>query len=376
MDNPNVVSTGKIERSLNLVCGSGLAGLSALLTLGLFLTLAQGNPMNQIIMGSLAVFLELGKVLLFRKKGWYRAIGVLLILLSGLASFGSALLVVESNQATMTKANQVEARSSDSYENGMTEIESLDTQISILVDRLKSYPDNFFSASKDLNSQIQTLRTQRAETLRNLDSKPIEIEHSENEPTKMTMLSLFSDLLKLPIGYVEMGILMFLSVLIELSTISLLTVPNPRLQKQEANGQPTNHRIGNSDNMASEKTPTNQDCRETVQNVHETDKGKVSTLVLNSHEKTSQQPSMKPLRENVSPDEFLEAMTDPESHFLLGRDRTCEILGIPSFTGRKLIRRLMDEGKIQAVGKRLVRYQRSDPTTYTKPRTSEEGEAS
>lgn len=58
---------------------------------------------------------------------------------------------MESNQATLAKANQIDMRNPETYKISMNDVESLDSQISILVNRLKSIPDTYITASKELD---------------------------------------------------------------------------------------------------------------------------------------------------------------------------------------------------------------------------------
>ena len=83
------------ESSLRLLFGILLWGVSATLTLVLLISMGDGTISSKVLLGIVAVALEGSKILAWRKGGPTRIYAVALIILSGIASLGASLQVVE-----------------------------------------------------------------------------------------------------------------------------------------------------------------------------------------------------------------------------------------------------------------------------------------
>jgi hypothetical protein len=87
-----------LESNLRLFFGFLLWAVSATLTCVLLLSLGDGSTLSKILLGIVAVALEGSKILAWRKGGPSRVYAVGLIILSGIASLGSSLEVVEKSK--------------------------------------------------------------------------------------------------------------------------------------------------------------------------------------------------------------------------------------------------------------------------------------
>jgi hypothetical protein len=153
------------------------------------------------------------------------------------------------------------------------------------------------------------------------------------------------------------AIFFFLAVILECSIIVLLSKHNPRIDPKSSkiileaeNGKEfmdlTDHKV----DLFDTKGPRS----------YNRSKSNPTIKGVSNYENTIQtqpEPDMVAKRANllqtITTEQFLEAMIEKNSKFLLGRDTTCAKLGIPSYTGRRLINVLKKDGRIRAVGKRL-----------------------
>ena len=92
--------TFHLESSLRLFFGFLLWGVSATLTFVLLLSLGDGTIFSKVLLGIVAVALEGSKILAWRKGGPSRIYAVALIILSGIASLGTSLQVVEKSKGS------------------------------------------------------------------------------------------------------------------------------------------------------------------------------------------------------------------------------------------------------------------------------------
>ena len=350
LDHPQS-NTSKLEIYLRLSTGIFLWLISTTLTVALFMALAGDNIPRQIVMIGTAIGLESAKLLSFRMGKGFRIISLCLIAISILESFGSALFIVESNQAILAKANQIDVRNTDTYKINLTEVESLDSQISILVNRLKSIPDTYITASKDLNVQIETLRSQKSETLKSLfDIKP-KVDSSIESP--ITMFALFSKITTVNENLIILVILMSLSILLDFSIIALTQNHSTSVEYPIETFQPKvsipKEPVECSSETVEEESP------DSLKNEHS------EVFPTKPVEDSTFSPSSLPMTFHEAPieitaDAFLAemayGMTFP---FLRGHNATSEKIGIPYYKAQLLAKQLLKEGKIKVEGKRLIR---------------------
>ena len=136
--------------------------ISALLTIRLFVGLAE-DPLTWALMAGLALLLECGKVRvtnLYRqkRKKFLAALAGLIVVLSLVASAGSALLLIDARRATAeagrAHATQVETK----YALEVDNIRVLDTQIASLAHKLDETPGQWAGTVKSLSSELARLQ--------------------------------------------------------------------------------------------------------------------------------------------------------------------------------------------------------------------------
>jgi len=326
-----------IEPILRLATGIFLAFISMILTVGLFLSLAGDNFTRQIVMVSLAIGLEAAKILTFRMGKSFKAISISLIAISVLASFGSALLVVESDKTTSMIAAQAGSQSTYQYKSSLAEVESLDTQINVLVGRLNSLPSDFITAGKEISSSIATLRESRAKALKGLTQVPAASVASLEAPT--TMFGLFSRLSRINEGLIILILLLFLAIMLEISILALIQ-NNPTLLQTQ------NDLSYSQPEMSYPDSPKNG---------VKTAQKKEGVSIPGIKAETPPTVSYEPVEADFNPEIFLKAMIDSETYPILrGRDATAQLLGIPAYKAKVIVTKLLQEGKIKVEGKRLV----------------------
>jgi hypothetical protein len=331
------INTTELEINLRLYTGIFLAFISMILTVSLFLSLAGNNLIRQIIMVSLALGLEASKILTFRMRKGYRAISICLIVVSVIASFGSALLVVDNNKANINRIVQAEDSNFYQYKTSVAEIHSIDVQIDTLINRINNLPSDFITASKEITTEIDSLRAERQATLKGITLVQPDTSVSSEAPVSMFML--FTRITTINEDFIVLSLLMFMAVLLEVSILSLTRqypiavqmekeLPNSRSELSYNNGVENRDRI-----------PIKVD----------------SEIIPQTFIETPPTPSHIHIEQDFASQEFLSAMYDPTTYPILrGRDATAQILGVPPYKAKIIVQRLIQEGKIKVEGKRLV----------------------
>ena len=188
--------------------GGVLWMVSGLLTVDLFLAFALGNPLRQLVLFVLAAALEGAKILSWRMGRGYRLLAGVLIILSGLGSFGASLETVQSYRAARTAA----ISDAPSMVATKREVGDLDRQIDILLGRLAALPPDFVTAGKDLNKTLDELRAQRSRLSVSLSEAPV-------EASEATMFDLMAKVFGLPVETLMLILLVFLAVCLEASAL-------------------------------------------------------------------------------------------------------------------------------------------------------------
>jgi len=344
----------KIDEKIGLIIGSCLAGLSALLTLNLFLALAHGNPLYQVIMGLLAVFLEAAKILLFRRRGLVKVIGVILVGISLLASFGSALLVVSEDQAVTNQKAVIAAHQSFAYLNSKAEVESLDSQITMLIEKRKALPSDFITAGNQLTDQIAALRSRKDAVLKEM-ARQEAYSTGENASSPTTMFGLFAKVFGLDENLIVLLILLALAGVLEASSLAL-TAPRYSTPPLGSDGafQPKESPEPTAD-IAFADLPQRKGKAMAVE-AHEEPQDKEKTSTPNPGLPDLPMAFHEPSTRVYTADEFLQEMGKGLPYpNLRGRNATAERIGIPYYRAQVLVKELLRDGKIRVVGKRLVR---------------------
>lgn len=286
----------KKERYTCYIFGTALWLISTTLTCALFYKLSGENLFSKFILVSLALTFEATKVLTFRMGGKAKVISYTLISISIFASFGSALQTIEEDKARNTLLNISSIESSAEYIGYTSEIESIELEIITKINRLSTLPTDFTTAAEKLTNSIRELRTKKESILTKRSAIKAEV--------KTGMFDLVAKFFKIQPETIQLVLLMVLAISIEAGAVTLLSVK--KLQTQNSTGK----EVGQ---------------------------------VLST-----------PIACPIGSEEFLKAaMVDANLPFLNGRDKTAEKLGITCFDAKKLVKELIESGKIKVEGKRL-----------------------
>jgi hypothetical protein len=314
-----------LESNLRLFFGFLLWAVSATLTFVLLLSLGDGS-MSKVLLGVIAVALEGAKILAWRKGGTYRIYAACLIILSGIASLGSSLEVVEKSKDLFLSPVPQNRLSSPSYLAKEGELKSIDTEISTITSRIQSLPADYTSAVTKLMSYLSTLRDQKQALIDSLtnDEAAVGVYHGGG-----TMIALLGRTIGLGPEFILLVLLLFVSASIEVGAL-LLTVPDR----------------GSWSSARKAGEPASESAM-------------AGTTSLDASACLS--PSYAP---PIAPEDFLEAAKDgADLPFLHGRDTTAEKLGISYAEAKRLVGKLIEDGRVVVEGKRLRLAQVKDNAT-------------
>jgi hypothetical protein len=317
-------SPSSLESNLRLFFGFLLWAVSATLTFVLLVSLGDGS-VSKILLGVVAVALEGAKILAWRKGGIYRIYAACLIILSGIASLGASLQVVERSTGSFLSITRDDVRSSPAYLAEEVELASIDTEISALVSRLKALPPDYTTAAARTESSLTALRDRKQGILDSLTAnEPVGASHDDG-----AMIALLGRTIGLRPEVLLLVLLLFVSASIEVGAL-LLTVPDREgLCRAQKAVEPS------SDSPPMEDTPVN------------------ATPILS--------PSYA---FPITPEDFLKAAKEgSDLPFLHGRDTTAEKLGISYAEAKRLVGKLIDDGTVVVEGKRLRLVQIKDNAT-------------
>jgi len=305
-----------LESSIRLFFGFLLWAVSATLTFVLLFSLGDGTISIKVLLGIVAVALEGSKILTWRKGGASRVYALALIVLSGIASLGTSLEVVEKSSTSLLSISTEALRSSPAYLAREAELASIDTEISTLVARIRSLPPDYTTATIKTESYLSSLRDRKQVLIAGieLDENMVGATHEAGN-----MIILLGKAFGLRPDTLLLVLLLFVSAAIEVGAL-LLTMPEhgPR-QVLNAHRHSSNHAVMEG-----------------------------STSATNSiFPPASYVPP-------ITPEAFLEAATEgADLPFLHGRDKTAEKLGISYADAKRLVRKLIEDGRVVVEGKRL-----------------------
>jgi hypothetical protein len=320
-------SPSSLESNLRLFFGFLLWAVSATLTFVLLLSLGDGS-VSKVLLGVVAVALEGAKILAWRKGGTYRIYAACLIILSGIASLGASLQVVERSKGSFLSITRDDVRSSPAYLADEVELSSIDTEISALVSRLKVLPPDYTTATAQTESSLAALRDRKQGIL---DS------FAANEPVGATqvdgtIIALLGRTIGLRPEVLLLVLLLFVSASIEVGALLLTISDREGLGSAQKAVEPS------ADSTTMEDTPAN-----------------ASPILSPSYASP------------ITPEEFLEAATEgSDLPYLHGRDKTAERLGISFAEAKRLVGKLIEDGKIVVEGKRL-RIVHAQESSHTEP---------
>jgi len=302
-----------LESSARLFFGSLLWAVSATLTFVLLVSLGDGTISSKALLGIVAVALEGSKILTWRKGGASRVYALVLIFISGIASLGTSLQVVEKSGTSLFSITTEALRSSPAYLAREAELASIDTEISTLVARIKSLPPDYTTATIKTESYLSSLRDRKKALIAAIEKAEDTVGGSHDNGN---MVVLLGRALGLRPDTLLLVLLLLVSASIEVGAL-LLTIPDhgPR----NALTRPSRH----TDMAGGVSIPN-------------------PIFPPASH--------MPP----ISPEVFLEAAKDgADLPFLHGRDTTAEKLGISYAEAKRMVRKLIEDGRVVVEGKRL-----------------------
>lgn len=286
----NVFPSG--EALIRYICGSFLWMVSAILTIGLFLSFAAGDVGRAVVLVLLAVGLEGAKILTWRSGGVRRVLSWVLICLSILASFGSALqtvrLIDQSSKAAgaLTRAENLHRQ---------VQLDELDRQIRDLSSRLEALPPTWLSWYQNLSKDLKSLREERLAILSQAEKSPVHVQETAETPSVFQELADFTGWNR---AVMELVILLVMAICLEWGALALLVMDGPP---------------------------------------------KVRAL-----------SRRKPYDPNLT-DQFLSAMvTLGSGDYLGGRDRVAKSLGLSQSEAKWHFQRLVDQGRIKKSGERMI----------------------
>jgi hypothetical protein len=317
-----------LESNLRLFFGFLLWAVSATLTFVLLLSLGDGS-ISKVLLGVVAVALEGAKILSWRKGGPSRIYAVTLIILSGIASLGASLQVVEKSKGSFLSISREEFHSSPAYLAKVGELASIDTEIAALVSRLKALPPDYTTAAARTESSLAVLRDRKQGILDSLvtgDEESLGASHGDG-----AMIALLGRTVGLKPEVLLLVLLLFVSASIEVGAL-LLTIPD--------------RKDGSIAKKATKPSTESATIRDTS--------FEASPLLS---------PSYAP---PITPEDFLEAAKDgSDLPFLRGRDTTAEKLEISYAEAKRLVGKLIEDGRVIVEGKRLRLAQVKDSAAPT-----------
>jgi len=307
--------TSRHESFLRLLIGFLLWGVSATLTLVLLISMGDGTIFSKFLLGIVAIALEGAKILSWRKGGGARIYAVALIILSGIASLGASLQVVEKSKLSLLSITRDEARSSPAYLAKEEELVSINTEITALVSRLKALPPDYTTAMVRTESSLVALRDRKQGILDSLATE----ESVGTSHDYGSMVTLLGWTIGLEPAILLLVLLLFVAASIEVGAL-LLTIPTDE-----------------------SRTITQKAVEPSVGSASIEDTTAIANPILS--------PSYAP---PITPEEFLEAAKQgSDLPYLHGRDTTAEKLGISYAEAKRLVGRLINDGTVVVEGKRL-----------------------
>jgi hypothetical protein len=275
-----------------------------------------------------AISLEGSKILVWRKRGPSRIYAFALIILSGIASLGTSLQVVEKSKDSFLSLSPRDILTSPSYLAKEDELKSIDAEISTITSRIQALPADYTTATSKLVSYLSTLRDRKHEIIMSLANGEASVEGSHGD---RTMITLLSGMLGLRPETLLLVLLFFVAASIEVGAL-LLTV----------------HR-------------------------HEDEQGEDTAVRLPRIPAALRSPSpgrsLRPSSSHtppITPEAFLKAAKEgADLPFLHGRDTTAEKLGISYAEAKRLVVKLIQDGLVVVEGKRLRLAQVKGPAAPT-----------
>lgn len=285
-----------IERLLRKLTGSLLWAVSAILSIVLFFSFSDKNWIRTGVLILMAIGLEGAKILTWKHGGRHRVLACILLGLSVLASFGSALQTVRLSDSLYISQQAASEQIEIADNLIINQIDELTRQIWNLEKRITDLPENWLTWYRTLSGDLQALRAER-QVLINLNQPNQTI---DSVPSDKPFTTIFAELAKFTRWNrqaIELVVLMTIAICLEWGALALL-----------GNNEPP------------KTTPVN------VSDINLTDQASA----------------------------FLEKMIElGDGHHLAGRDRVVKALEISDYQGKLCFKELVQTGRIQKSGKRM-----------------------
>lgn len=311
-------SYSQCENILRFIVGIALYVISAILTLTLLLQFSDGTFFRTAFLVLISVSIEGAKLLAWRSN--HRVFASCLIALSILGSFGTALSTVSKTSETTFTQSLSNIKNSSEYLTKLTNLQSYDKEIDLLMEKLANLPADYTTASLRISSAISDARTKRTVIAESLSA----MEGMAGSKPAADMFSIIAQTFHIPSTVLTLFVLMFLACCIEVGAI--LMTEKPKAQNKAVN-ESSEAPAGKHSQVASQ-TPKSPSYDRPM-----------------THEKA------KP--NAIGPEEFLEA-SKCDGPYLRGRDVTAKNLGISYGEAKRLVSALISDGRIKVYGKRLV----------------------
>lgn len=315
-------SFSHVELKLRTCVGFLLWGISGILSVHLFLSFSDRSLAMNLILGATAIAMEASKILTWRAGKWYRIFSVALICLSGIASFGASLEVVESAKGSALFIQKSLATNPE-YIAQQSELISLDTEINSLISRMTALPPDYTTAAKNLSETIQNRRESKRQVVQNISV----LEKQDVPAGPANMFVLIGRTIHSPTERVMLFLLLMIAAVLEVGGIILTSLPFENEKKAIDATTGTESRV--STRMATVAESNVSYNRPTAS--------------------ASAQPN------HIRPEEFLEAAKQGAiAPYLRGRDATAKSVGVSYGEAKRLVASLISSGQIKVKGKRLV----------------------
>ena len=306
------------EENIRSTTGFILWGISAFMSMGLYLGYAGVSWYSLLIAGILSAALESGKILSFRRGGVrFKILGICLAGMTLLTILGSTLVAIDAKRQSSLQTRLSALQISREYQDTLRQETAIRAQGDDLQRRISKMPDDWVSLTLKLTDELGGLHQEQ----RRLSGMLTTMEHEAATETSSQDPSIFNALGKV-FGQdgdrVEVLLLLILAGLVELTAFAL---------------------AGHSDQVSNNSVVLESRRNEGKK----PDSGKKSGS-------TQTQSFTRPA--GVTPEAYLKVALDhPKRPYLLGRGKVCEVLGISESVAKDFIEELVKESRVKRDGK-------------------------
>ena len=323
--------------------------LSAALSVRLFVSLAS-DLISAVLLALLALCLEGGKweaIWAFKneRKLAHAALAAILVVLSLLASTGSALMVVKEWEAQLSMVSNQEQRLVSSYQIDATEISGIDRQIDILMRKLDSIPPEWTMTSRSLRAEIDGLRQTRASAVIRLDQFRL---GQNAKPVQADIFGLLAKMLQVDESAFLLGFLLVISGVLEaMILLNVGVTASPEKERRELISTPTE--MGRKKKSAIPNGRASED---------QAMKPFGAAVGMQSPSESKRRGPGRPRKdldvEALLP-KFVERITSSIDHTgfaQVSRDTAAKELGLSTWQGKLLYRLAIEKGILETRGRR------------------------